>query len=235
MNANARLGVLVAVIVILGLLAGTWFVGISPRLAEAAAAETERASVANINTAHEATIKRLQALDRELPQLERELEDLRSAFPAESGYSAYLRELEAIGAETGTTIRIFVFEGPELYIPVEHATSNAELQAALASVTPETFHTLVVKLEIDGSNEGILSAIARLQETQRYALLHDIELPSGLVPGNASSTATLTGQLFILRDAPLTTAPAPVGQGADPSTGTETNGTDTSGSETTLN
>ncbi|MCW4385327.1 hypothetical protein OH146_06015 [Salinibacterium sp. SYSU T00001] len=200
-NTSARLGMLVAVVVIVALLAGTWFVGIGPRLSEAAAADAERESVETLNAGHEATLKRLEELDAELPALLEELDELRAAFPADSGFPDYFREVEAVAAAAGVTARVVGFEGPELYVPSEAQTDNAELQAALGSVSPDNFLTLSVTLEIEGAHAGVLDAISRLQATQRYVLIHDVALPDGLLAADAPSTATLTGQLFILRDA----------------------------------
>lgn len=209
-NATSRLGILVASVVIVALLAGTWFLGIGPRLAEASAADSERETVETANTGHEATLARLEKLDADLPALREELAVLRAAFPADSAFAAYYREVEAIGAATGVTINVLGFEGPELYVPAEVETANSQLQAALGSVSPDNFATHSVTIQIEGAYPAVLDAITRMQATQRYVLLHDVSLPEGLVAGEGAASATLTGQMFLLRDAsaaPVTDQP----------------------------
>lgn len=199
-NGTARFGILIAVVVIAALLAGTWFVGIGPRLNEVAAADDEREGVELVNRGHESTLERLRLLNDDLPALKEELDVLRAAFPGSPDIAAYYREVESIGAISGVSVSLVGFEGPDVYEALEETDStNAELQAALGSVNPDNFLTMSVTIEFRGPYEGVMDAIARLQSTNRYALIHDIQLQNGLVAGDPEAVGLVTGQMFILR------------------------------------
>jgi Tfp pilus assembly protein PilO len=81
---NPRFATLLAVLVVVALVAGTWFLGIAPRLAEAATANTDRETVEAQNRAHQAELDRLLELNDRLPELQAELAEIRTAIPGDA-------------------------------------------------------------------------------------------------------------------------------------------------------
>jgi len=99
-----RLWVIGAAFVAALLLLGGWFLGVQPRLAEAAAANTERQGVATVNAQYEAVLVELRELSENLPQLERELEDLRVEIPQAPELSTLLGQLNQLAEASGVAL-----------------------------------------------------------------------------------------------------------------------------------
>ncbi|WP_403022884.1 hypothetical protein [Salinibacterium sp. GXW1014] len=221
MNSIKRLSILIAVVVIAGLLAGTWFVAISPRLAEARAADDERETVETQNAIHETTLKGLMELADREEELEADLELVRASIPDDIELSAILRRLDAVAEATGTIIKVTGLEGPTRYAPLEAAAETAEASGpsadpeyadALGSVTPENFFTIALTFEIIGDHLQMLAAVEQLQLSERLTLVGDVKYKAG-------ESTVVTGQMFVLLDAgtviPVATTGSPAGTPAE--------------------
>lgn len=212
MSTNSRFAGIIAVVAIIALLAGTWFIGVAPRLDEARVAEGDRDAAVAQNTIHAARLESLRQLDSELPALLEELSGLTVVVPGDTAFPDYLRQVEAIGVATGVAITVIGFDGPTLYAgPEDDESGDTELAAARQSVNPGNFLTLGVTIQLAGPHGGVLAAIDALQSTGRFTLVHDITLPMGFVGEGDGVEATVSGQLFILRDGgvPAVTAEEP--------------------------
>lgn len=203
MNPTKRLSILVAGMVIAGLLAATWFVGIGPRLAEVKAADDERELAETQNAMHEATLRGLMELADREDELSSDLEQLRASIPSDIELSQILRRLDSVAEATGTTIKLLGLEGPTRYQPVEADTTpeqatgpaaDPEYSAALGSVTPENFFTIALTFEIIGDHPQTLAAVELVQLSERFTLVSDVTYKAG-------EATVVTGQMFVLLDA----------------------------------
>lgn len=200
MNAS-RLSAIIATLAIGGILAVTWFLGIGPRISEISTANDDRESVEVLNTAHERTLTQLMAID--VPALETDLVDLRLAVPAKAGLADYYREVNSIAQAHGVTITLAGLNGPTRYVGSEAAVENAELAAALGTVSPDNFVLFDADFELTGVNSAVLDAIAAMQTSQRYGLVHNVELPEMAGDLGASIGATVRVQIFMLLSQPM--------------------------------
>jgi hypothetical protein len=214
-NGSARFGIVIAVIVITALLAGTWFVGIGPRLSEVAAADNEREGVELINRGHESTLERLRLLNDRLPELQAELAEIRTAIPGDADAARFYRELEAISAATGVRFDTISLSVPVPYM-VEAAVEgsdpaagiNPDAAAAMGSVDETNFYTLTAQFGITGAYAAVIDAIALLQSNPRFVLVHGVSIDEGLAAGDAPVSASLDGQLFVLLSSSDVVSPA---------------------------
>lgn len=105
-----------AFVAVLVLLFG-WFVGVQPRLAEADAANAERANVATINDGYEAVLIELRELSENLPALQQELDALRVEIPQEPELSTYLGQLNQLAESSGVSLNEVTANPPVLVDP----------------------------------------------------------------------------------------------------------------------
>jgi Tfp pilus assembly protein PilO len=204
MSSNTRLSAIIAVVIIAGLLAATWFVGIAPRLGEIEVAEADRGAVQAQNTAHEATIRSLEELAMREGEMQDELDEVRASIPDGVELSSILRRLELIASSTGSVIKVSSMEGPTRYQPLDSAAapeaggSNAfadpEYLDALETVTPDNFFTITLSLEIVGDYRQTMAAVEQIQLSERFTLVNDVVF-------EAEEPTVITGQFFLLLDA----------------------------------
>lgn len=196
---SSRLWTLGSVLVIVALIAGTWFVGISPQLAEAAKANSERANVETLNAKHAVTLASLKAQFEKLPELEADLEEVRVAVPASDESAELLRQLHSLADAAGVTITDLVVSSPERFVAPIEPPEDQELAAALGSVTPENFLFIPVEQTVAGEHADVMNYVDALQKGERTFLVHDLSSP-GLPAADAQVEITFTGQIFVLLD-----------------------------------
>lgn len=204
---NIRFATVLTAIVILAIVAGTFFLGISSRLAEAATADSERRSVEAQNAVHQVELDRLIALDERLPELEALLAEIRTAIPSGADTSRFYRELDAIAAATGVRFTTISLNVADPYVRAEQPEAaptfdlNPELTAALGSVSGSNFFTITAQFGVTGGYTQVLEALSLLQNNPRYVLVYGVTIEEGLPGGDTPVTANFEGQLFILLDA----------------------------------
>lgn len=218
MNAS-RLWTIGSIVVIIAVVAGTWFVGISPRLTEAATANSERASIEFLNQQHAATVASLKKQFEELPDLNTQLEQLRTAVPAGDDSAALLRQLHALARSAGITVTDLTLSAPERFALPAEPPAEAELAAALGSVGPENFLVIPVEQTVTGEHAQIMAYLDGLQKGERAFLVHDVTFDSGIPSNSTQVSVTFSGQVFVLLDGVAASEPAPEG-GAVPTEGT---------------
>lgn len=204
---SARLWTLGSIVLIIALVAGTWFVGISPRLAEAAKANTERAGVEMLNAKHTATLAALKDQFEDLSESKAELEELRLAVPASDDSAALLRQLHSLARSAGVTVIEVTLSSPERFAAPAEPPAEPELAAALGSVNPENFLVIPLEQTVVGEQAAVMNYIAALQAGQRSFLIHDLSMEAGLPAGDTQVEVSFTGQIFVLLEG-VAAAPA---------------------------
>jgi len=197
---SSRLWTLVSVLLIVALVAGTWFIGISPKLDEVSVAEESRATVEMQNIGHTNTLRKLVELDARLPELEAERDALRVAIPNAVNQNAFFRQIQVLAASNAVSVTSITFTPPERFVPAEGALTNPELAGPSASVSADNFLMVTVSLEVEGPRGNVTAFLSALQRGSRLFLAHDVLFPSGLGDPAGESAATITGQIFVLLD-----------------------------------
>jgi hypothetical protein len=200
---------------------GTWFLGVAPRLDEATKANSERLSIEFLNQQHAATLAALKEQFEHLPDLNKELDELRTAVPASDESAILLRQLQSLAGSAGVTLTDITLSSPEWFTVPAEAPADAEVAAALGSVGPQNFLAISLEQTVMGEHGRIMAYLDSLQKGQRTFLLHDLSFESGLPSADAQVAVTFTGQIFVLLDGVAAAAPAPAAGGA-PVAGVET-------------
>ncbi len=119
-----RLWVIGAAFVTVIIVALGWFLGVSPRLAEAATANSERRSVEQINAGYEATLVELRELTDDLPSIRQQLELIRTAIPTDASISTLLGQLTALAEQSGVILTSVEAGQPSLVAGAEESGLN---------------------------------------------------------------------------------------------------------------
>ena len=223
MNAQAsnRLWVIGAVILTVAIVAMGWFLGVSPKLGEAAAADQHRADVAAQNEAHEAETARIKKQYEQLPELKAQLAVLRAAVPAGDDLSTFLGELHQLEQQTQVSLTSFSAGDGQPYVPpaapeakdakagtdaATDAAKNAAKPAANTAtavpgatsplVTADNFVAIPVTVMVTGSHEQAMNFIQGLQSGNRLFLVTDLKMAQA--KDSEAFDATITGFVYVL-------------------------------------
>lgn len=181
--STLRLWVIGAVLTSVVIIALGWLLGVSPRLAEAAAADDERQSVETVNAGYEATLVELQRLSDELPALTAQLDELRLSIPAEPGLSPLLGQLNALAEASGVFLDSVIASPPALF--PEETLEGSGVNALVV---------LPVSIEASGPGVALDGFIREVQFGERLILVTSIELTEDPVAGSV----IITGFIFVL-------------------------------------
>ncbi|HWR85950.1 MAG TPA: type 4a pilus biogenesis protein PilO [Rhodoglobus sp.] len=193
MNGNRLMSIVLGMLTV-GVLALGWFLGISPKLAEATASDTEKQLVEAQNAGYEAQLVQLASDFDRKGELQAELDKLAVAIPAGNGLEDFLDMLNASAAATGVAIDTF--------------TAGEAAPPATAedgSVDPDAPLMIPITVAVSGPFEGVVAFGELVQTAPRLAVI------SAMTATRApeKSTGTLTGALYVIPTEPLTQAAPP--------------------------
>lgn len=200
---QSRLWTIGAVILIIGLLAGTWFLGVAPRLSDARDADVALTQAVTLNNVHRQTLVALQADHERLDEIIAELDEAHSVIPEGPEPPSLLKNIDDIALSNGVTVVNVSFQSPAPYIapdeaPDEFLTAANELIAAGLYVIPVSF-------EVEGSEAGLLGFISALQSNQRY--FHVFQ--GAVLSEDGRGTLTVQAELFGISQSIVSDAEAP--------------------------
>jgi Tfp pilus assembly protein PilO len=224
----------IVVIVVLG-----WVIGISPALTQASEAATQTQSVSSQNSAMRATTAKLQAEFATLPAIDAKLKALQTEFPDSADLDGFLSQLQDLAQSTGVTISTFTASEAAPYggaaaVPAAAASKPAASPGASPSPSPsptpsagasapaaapvgkqpsaslvQRLFTIPVVIGITGSTQQIMAFTNASQLNDRFFLATDVTLVKGTSSG--PSSGTLTGSVFVVRNATPVAAATPSG------------------------
>jgi Tfp pilus assembly protein PilO len=195
-----------------------WFLVAQPQFAAAAAADQQRvATEAQIATSS-AIVAQLKADSARLPELNADLNELRTSIPAGVDPSGYIDGLDALARISKVNITALTVADPTAYTPAVPAIdpnavapdANGEEGAAETPATPATidpafttsplidstnFVAIPVTIEVAGEWGPILRFIQGLQSSDRLFLVSTLETAND---GGSSITSKIGGFIYAI-------------------------------------
>lgn len=190
---QSRLWTVGAVLLIFGLLAGTWFLGVAPRLSEAGEADTARQQAESLNTLHRQTLAALQADFERLEEILDELAEAQTLVPEGQELSAFITEVGELAGRNGVQVTDISFESAAAYeVPDE---AEGDYLATATRLAQGGYYVTPVRIDIAVSQRvSVVNFIHSLQTGERLILIHEAEfLSDGIGLGG---TVSIKGQLF---------------------------------------
>ncbi|HEX4401902.1 MAG TPA: hypothetical protein VHZ98_11285 [Galbitalea sp.] len=217
MNSD-RLWAFAAIAAMIVIALGGWFVGISPVVAQAAAADQQNASVTLANQANLQKVALLKQQYANIGPLQKSLDSLRRSIPENPDASAFLQELDELSAAQGVTITSVTIASSTVYVaptavptaapaattstptptPTPTATTGATPVAPSTSSAGQ-FVEVPVAITVTGSFDAVRSFVGAVQKGSRLYLATALGISAGAGTSIATATGTLTGFIFTLQ------------------------------------
>ena len=180
------------------IVAGGWFLVVSPKRAHAADLRAQAASQQQSNLQLQTTLATLKAQAKDLPAQQAKLAAVAAKIPSNSGMAALLRMLDAAAADTGVEL---VSVAPAAAAPVVPA--GAGVQTAGAAKTAATssaagLQAIPLALNVVGSYFQVAQYMDRLENLPRALRVAGFTLAPGANPVKdpAAQPSMDTGKLL---------------------------------------
>jgi Tfp pilus assembly protein PilO len=218
MNTD-RLWLVAAVAVMAIVAVAGWFLGVSPIVSSAVAANEQVSTITASNAASLAKVATLKAQYASIGELQATLDTLRESIPETPNASAFLQELDALGAPHKVTLKTVTIASATVYqAPAAAAGSTATSTSTATptptptptptSTTPTTpsttptsaagqFVLVPVVITVTGKFSDIRDFIGAVQAGSRLYLATTVTITAGT--GGQPDTGTLTGNIFTLQ------------------------------------
>ncbi len=173
-TASTRIWTFATVIMMIVVIALGWFLGISPKLADAARFDADRQSVILQNDLARATIAQLQADFDNIDELRLELDELRAEFPTEAAYDTAVEELLTRLLAAELTLRNLAINEPAPTTPLVLGEDTAPPPTEVdgEGLLPEgSLLGVTASVTVIGPLDAILRYMQALQESQRFAIV----------------------------------------------------------------
>lgn len=207
-STDNRLWVGGSILLCVAIIAMGWFLGVSPKLSEAAAAGSQLSVVEAQNVVHERDVATIKKEYDHLPELKSQLVTLRSSVPGDDALSSLLDELHALEQQNGVTLTDFKAGDGQPYAPVK--STLKEVNTTNPLITPQNFVAIQIGVQVSGTNANLMSFVQGLQTGSRLFLVTDLEVKRAEPSGTTGKTtvgsdyqATITGLVYVLLDHPL--------------------------------
>ncbi|THG30432.1 hypothetical protein E6C70_15490 [Glaciibacter flavus] len=130
MGSRDRLWVIGAILIAAVIVAGGYFLGISPQLAAASVADSDLDGVQLQNAKLEGELKSLASDKKQIAQLQATAAGVAGALPAVADYATFIRSVDATAAAAGVTVIGFESKDPVPYAPPAVAAAPAPAAGA---------------------------------------------------------------------------------------------------------
>jgi Tfp pilus assembly protein PilO len=206
MSMTRRWSLLTAVLIV-GILAASWFLLVSPKRSDASAISAKATKQQASNDALVQQLNQLKAQSLDLPKQKANLAVMRKQIPDNPALPTLIRDLTAAGKKVGVQI-VSMKPGPPvaaaITVPVATApaastTDTAATDTTSTTATPATptavaptvapLYLVPLSLEITGSYFEVEQFINKLEGIQRTFLITGFTLKPG---SGAATTATAT-------------------------------------------
>jgi type IV pilus assembly protein PilO len=235
MSMTRRWSLLTAVLII-GILAASWFLLVSPKQAEASKLRAKATKQLSANAALTQQLNQLKAQNLDLPKHKAQLAVMRKQIPDNPALPALIRDLTAAGKKVGVEVTSMKPLTPVAAavvatepVPAAGTTAAAGTTStttagttpkAAAPTTAAALYQLPLQLEIKGTYFEVEQFINKLEGMKRTFLVTGFTLkPLGASGATTSGTAvtttdtdalglSLTGQVFLSPNVTSSTAGA---------------------------
>jgi len=190
------------VVIALVVLAGSWFLLVSPKRGEAADLQSEADSQLNVNQALTTELALLKQQKKDLPEQQAQLAELQTQVPQTPSMPSLIRLLDTAGTRSGVDL---VSMAPAAAIPVMSAEGATD---AVDGVLPaDQLAAVNADIVIHGGYFEIVKFVNSLENLERYVLVTNMTITQPDTATDTSSTssadegqltATLSSRVFLL-------------------------------------
>ncbi|WIE75480.1 type 4a pilus biogenesis protein PilO [Curtobacterium sp. MCSS17_007] len=220
--SRTRLNLMLAVLAMVVVAVGGFFLAVQPQLTQTAAAREQLQTVEQTNATSRTELARLREQAAQLPAMREELSALDASVPDRADLPAFIDQLNGVAAATGMTVSSFTASDATAYAPVAAApagdttaTSEPSSTATPApsasptapelvtnpAITAQNLSIVPVTVAVDGTFDQALAFVKGVQSGQRLFLITTITSSEQSGDDGAtttSSTWTFGGSVYVL-------------------------------------
>ncbi|MFN4002489.1 hypothetical protein [Microcella sp.] len=181
-SAATRIWTFATVLIMIVVVALGWFLGVSPKLADAARFDSERLGVQAQNDLARAAIAQLQQDFEQIDELLLELAFLREEFPTEAEYDSAVEELVRGLLSEGLTLQNLAINepAPTSAAPVDEGAEPPAGEVDGAGALPTgSLLQVSTTVTVNGDLPSILAFIEALQQSPRFAVIATGDFSNG--------------------------------------------------------
>jgi Tfp pilus assembly protein PilO len=208
-----------------------WFLGISPKLAEAGTSAAQLVLVQTLNGQQEAELAALKEQYEDIDEVRAELAELHDVVPPYARYADFYRSINALSASSGVSVMAITPGEPAPFgaAPAEPAAEGAPAPATAPVETPAVGeevaaasgpYSVPMNISVSGSYEATTAFIGGLQGDGRLYVVTNLDFARA----DGEYTVLITGYIFVLVDQAyaeaVTPAEAPEAQSPEEQTPT---------------
>ncbi|PZE69712.1 hypothetical protein [Curtobacterium sp. MCBD17_021] len=219
-----RLNLVAAIVAMVVVVVGGFFLAVQPQLAQASDAHEQRSTVEANNAVSRTELDRLRAQAEKLPEMEARLKQLRASVPEGSDVAGFIDEIDRVASQAGVVVASYTTSDAVPYAPpaaAEPAPTAADTSTAASTpsataaatapaapsvttdptITSGNFSVVPVTVAVNGTFDEALRFVSGLQSGKRLFLITAVSSTqqSG-DDGTASGTSTWTfgGSVYVL-------------------------------------
>jgi Tfp pilus assembly protein PilO len=221
-NKN-KLSLVIALVVTVAVLAGGWFLGVQPLLAQSADNDRQQESIDSANDANQAELVRLAKAAGDLGATKAELAALRASIPSTVDTTPFLKALDAHASAAGVVITTITIGDAQPYVGPTVADGSGSAPAAAtpapsaaatpavptapvpvtdSAITGTNFTVMPVTVAIAGSYDQALAFTKAVQGGDRLFLVNRIAATDAdeSAPPMTSQAWSLSGFVYVLAE-----------------------------------
>lgn len=210
MKITSRMIALIGVVVIIGILAAAWFLGVSPLLSQAAQSDSERAQVEQQNRLLSAKLDEMRKQFENIDELKTELARLHTLIPDDDDLALFHEAVSGCVYSAGAVPGMITTDDAAAYLVPD--TSDPVLVAPGPSLAGKLY-TVKVTITFGGADEAPISTEAAISFLDCMHRTLRIFTPTSVdAKADGNGTVSVAGYLYRVTDPaviPERLAPSP--------------------------
>ena len=170
---KSRIWVMGAVLAIVAIIAGGWFIGIAPQLAVATSAKNERSNVMSANQRNQILLAKLKRDYLNIDALKNQVSNLQESVPPMTDIPSFVTELNTLANARGVTLKSFAVSDAKRYTPITQGSTGTPSGSSQinSKITPSNFVIIPVQIAVSGDYGKVLDFVNDVQLGRRLFLV----------------------------------------------------------------
>lgn len=165
-----------AILLILLIVGGGWFLGIEPSLAIASSANQERVRVNSLNNLNEFFLAKLRSDYQNITALQSQLNLLRVSVPTTANLSKFISELNSLASKENVTVKSIQFNDAKPYSFIGQTLGAGGKQEpppplSNSKITSTNFVVIPMQISVTGIYSDVLDFLNSVQVGPRLCLI----------------------------------------------------------------
>jgi Tfp pilus assembly protein PilO len=200
-----------AVLAMVVIIAGGWFIGIAPQLAIATSAKNERSNVMAANARNQILLAKLKRDYQNIDALENQISNREESVPPIAETPSFVTELNTLANARGVTLKSFAVSDAKPYTPITQGSAGTPASSSQVNpkITPKNFVIIPVQIAVSGDYGKVLDFVNDVQLGRRLFLVSALSSTGSTnskgFKGSATTSrgtqmvdSSITGYIYVL-------------------------------------